>query len=131
MKRWTWAVTLLVRGEASLRWDIRKPWKAMGGYWSRLKVAVRIAESVEPTGDWWSEATRSAGFRLRAFVIPAGVHPMRRVWRPSGLHTTVASENMEPGGFAPPSRYVLLTASTSVSVLSISLRSSAYGGRQT
>ncbi len=38
---------------------------------------------------------------------------------------------MEPGGFAPPSRYVLLTASTSVSVLSISPRSSAYGGRQT
>ncbi|MEY4117390.1 MAG: hypothetical protein RLZZ116_718 [Planctomycetota bacterium] len=38
---------------------------------------------------------------------------------------------VEPGGFAPPCRYVRSTASTSVSVLSISPRPSAYGGRQT
>jgi len=38
---------------------------------------------------------------------------------------------MEPGGFAPPSRYVLPIASTSVFVLSISPRSSAHDERQT
>jgi len=50
----------------------------------------------------------------------------------SGASTTVAAAQiMEPGGFAPPSRDVLPIASTSVFVLSISLRPSAHDGRQT
>ena len=58
--------------------------------------------------------------------------PLRRAWRPvQGRQATVAKDQMEPGGFAPPSRYVLPTASTSVSVLSVSPWSSAHGGRQT
>ncbi len=50
---------------------------------------------------------------------------------PAAAQVAAGTSRMEPGGFAPPSRYVLPIASTSVSVLSFSSPPSAHGGRQT